>query len=417
MSEVNPARTVLSRRDPALWVVLAVLAAGATRIGDITIRFAGEYPRATVTAVVLFGLLAVPFWWFVAELDFLEREPTGLRLLAFAWGGLVATAVSIPGSAALEDIIAKLGSPHLAADWGAALAGPAVEEIAKTLGVVVIVLIARTQINSVLDGIVYGALVGLGFQIIEDVVYALGAVTLAGQGDHVQPVVATFLLRGFLSGVWSHTLFGALSGAGVGYLVVRTDAGWPRRIGVALLAQLLAGASHALWNSPILSGGSGHGGLALLAVLVFKGLPPLVLILLLVRVAANREADYYVGQLARLTDPDLITPGERAALGSGRRRAAARRQVGRAARGVVRDLQQAQARLAVEVSRSADPVADPAVLRCGHDVRAQRRRLAALGYAEAAAGPVSWRHTASTVASVVVAIAVLWVALAALGAA
>ncbi len=416
MTEVQPARTVLSGRDPTLWVALAVLAAGAIRIGAIAASFAAEYPRATVTAIVLFGLLAVPFWWFVAELDFLEREPTGLRLIAFGWGGLVATAVSIPGSAAGEDIIAKLGSPHLAANWGAALAGPAVEETAKTLGVVVIVLIARTQVNSVLDGVVYGALVGLGFQIVEDVVYALGAVALAGQGDHVQPVVATFLLRGFLSGVWSHTLFGALSGAGLGYLVVRTDAGWPRRIGVALLALLGAMASHALWNSPVLTGRLGSGGLALLAAIVFKGLPPLVLILLLVRAAHNREADFYARQLARLDDPGLVTPGERATLGSAARRAAARRAAGRNGRVVVGDLQRAQARLAVEVSRSAD-VGDPAVRHCCADVRAQRQRLAALGRTEAAAGPVSWRHTASTVASAVVAVAVLWVALAALGAA
>ena len=142
-------------------------------------------------------------------------------MLALAWGGLVATAVAIPGSAALENLIAKLGSTRLAADWGAALAGPTVEEIAKTLGVVAIVLIARAQVNSVLDGVVYGAMVGLGFQTVENIVFAVGAVALAGQGDDVQPVVATFLLRGFLAGIWSHTMFGALAGAGIGYLVVR----------------------------------------------------------------------------------------------------------------------------------------------------------------------------------------------------
>ena len=53
-----------------------------------------------------------------------------LLVVAFAWGALVATTVSIPGSAALENLVAKLGSPHLAADWGAALTGPTVEEIA-----------------------------------------------------------------------------------------------------------------------------------------------------------------------------------------------------------------------------------------------------------------------------------------------
>jgi len=426
--DVQPARTVISPNRPALWVVLALLSAGGVRMALVGARFAGVYPLATLTAVVLFALLAVPFWLFVSELDFLEREPVALRALAFAWGGLVATAVSIPGSAALEDIIAKLGSPGLAADWGAALAGPTVEEIAKTLGVVAVVLIARAQVNSVLDGVVYGALVGLGFQIAEDVVFAMGAVALAGQGDHVQPVVATFLLRGFLSGIWSHTLFGALAGAGVGYLVTRTDRAPSLRIGVALLALLGAWASHVLWNSPLFTDGLGNGGLALLAVLLLKGLPPLVLILLLVRAAHDREADYYVGLLTTLRDPELITEAELAVLGSGSRRAAARRHAGRHAP-TVRRLQRAQAHLAVELSRasgsiSAEPVElSPAsgsisagpVERCCDEVRALRRILVGQGHPEALAMPRSWRHTASTIGTAVLAVAVLWVALSALG--
>jgi protease PrsW len=401
-------------RRPAFWVVIGVLATGAVRMSQIAGRFFTTYPWATVTAILLFALLAVPFWFFVSELDFLEREPTSLLVLAFSWGGLVATTVSIRGSAALEDLVAKLGSPHLAADWGAALAGPTVEETAKTLGVVAIVLIARTQINSVLDGIVYGAMVGLGFQIVEDVVFALAAVALAGRGDQVQPVIATFLLRGFLSGVWSHTLFGALSGAGLGYLVVRRDAGAANRLGVAALALFGAWAAHVLWNSPIFSDGLGNGPSGLLAVLLLKGLPPLVLVLFIVRRVHDREADYYVGRLAAVGNSELITEGELAVLGSGARRAAARRhakaRAGRPAHKAVRRLQRAQAHLAVELSRDPNSTAGPCA-----EIRRHRAALVALGHPEAATGPRSWRHTASTAITTAVAIAVLFVALSALG--
>ncbi|BCJ43771.1 hypothetical protein GCM10010168_39200 [Actinoplanes ianthinogenes] len=409
----GPARAA-TLRLPAFWVVITLLAAGAVRMSQILARFLHSYPIATLAALALFALLAVPFWLFVQELDFLEREPTGLLVVAFAWGGLVATSVSIPGSTALENLIAKLGSPGLAADWGAALAGPTVEEIAKTLGVIAIVLIARSQVNSVLDGVVYGALVGLGFQIVEDVVFAIGAVALAGQGDAVQPVITTFLIRGFLAGVWSHTLFGALAGAGIGYLVVATDRGWPRRITMAGLALFGAWASHVLWNSPLFRDGLGNGPVALLAVLVLKGLPPLLLILWLVRRAHDREAEFYVAGLARLDDPEVITEGELRALGSGSRRAAARRhaadRAGHKARATVRRLQRAQARLAVELSRAPE-------LAGQHrsEVRAHRAVLVELGHPEAVEGVRSWRHTASTVGTAVVAIAVLWVALSALG--
>jgi hypothetical protein len=279
---------------------------------------------------------------------------------------------------------------------------------------VVIVLIARSQVNSVLDGVVYGAMVGLGFQIVEDVVFAVGAVALAGQGDQVQPVIATFLLRGFLSGVWSHTLFGALAGAGIGYLVVRRDRRPARRIGAALLAFAAAWASHVLWNSPLLGDGLGNGALALLGILLLKGLPPLVLILLLVRRAHDREADYYVERLGTLRDPELITEGELAVLGSGSARSAARRyaaeRVGRGGRRAVRRLQRAQARLAVELSRASPATGD----QCD-EIRLQRKVLRGLGHLEAITGPRSWRHTASTIVTTVVAIAVLWVALSALG--
>ena len=412
MTDVRPGRGPLTVK-PSLWVVLALLAAGAIRVGEMGVRFAVAYPLATTTAVVLFALFAVPFWLFLAELDFLEREPIKLRVVAFAWGGLVATAVSIPGTAALENLVAKLGSPGLAAVWGAALAGPTVEEIAKTLGIVAIVLIARAQVNSVLDGVVYGALVGLGFQIVEDVVFAVGAVALAGQGDHVQPVVATFLLRGFLSGVWSHTLFGALAGAGLGYLVVRNDR--PRRIraGVAALCVAGAWASHVLWNSPLFGDGLGNGALALLAVLVFKGLPPLLLILWLVRRAHDREADFYTAKLATLDDPALITAGELAVLRSGSSRSAARwhagLSAGHRARSGVRRLQRAQARLAVELSRGA-----PTGHRC-EEIRAQRGILIGLGHPEAVTGDFSWRRLASTAGTATLAVAVVWAALTALG--
>jgi protease PrsW len=101
-------------------------------------------------------------------------------------------------------------------------------------------------------------------------------------------------------------------------------------------------------------------------------------------------------------------------LGSGSARASARRlagaRAGTAGRHAVRRLQRAQARLAVELSREV-----PAASLSCDQVRVQRQVLRGLGHPEAIAGPRSWRHTASTILTTVVAIAVLWVALSALG--
>ena len=67
--------------------------------------------------------------------------------------------------------VARLGGPEFAARWTAALTAPFVEETLKGCGVVMIYLIARDEIDDVMDGFVYGAVCGLGFAIVEDVFY------------------------------------------------------------------------------------------------------------------------------------------------------------------------------------------------------------------------------------------------------
>jgi RsiW-degrading membrane proteinase PrsW (M82 family) len=384
----------------------------------------GVYPRATVVALGLFGLYAVPFWIFVERLDYLEREPPLLLATAFGWGGLVATSTAIPGNAAVHNLLAKLVSPEFTAAWGSAIAGPTIEELLKTLGIVAIVLIARAQVNSVLDGVVYGALVGLGFQVVENIVYAINAVALVGNGDRVGPVVSTFFLRGFLAGLWSHTLFSALAGAGVAYVVVHTDKPLWVRLGVAGAALLGAWLCHFVWNSPLLADGLGGGGFGLLAALLVKGIPPLAMILVMVRAARHLEADYYVGQLAALADPQVATEGELKALATGHMRAAARQYAhGRAGiRGqkAVRRLQRAQARLAVELSRLG-PAADlqaPPLARWYREALVQRYRLRSMGHDEAIApahrhgGPRAWLVGLGVA---VLAVAAIWLAIRALG--
>jgi hypothetical protein len=225
--------------------------------------------------------------------------------------------------------------------------------------------------------------------VVEDVVYAVSAVAAAGRGDDVGPVVATFFVRGFLAGLWSHTLFSALAGAGVASVLVRTDRTMRFRIGVAVACFLGAWGCHFVWNSPLLTVEAGANGYALIAVLLAKGIPPLLAILLLVRAARHREADYYTQQLASLGDPDIATAGELRVLSMGHLRANARRyaygRVGVLGRRAVRRLQRAQARLALELSRAQVTHDAAAVEHWRDEVLLQRARLRALGHPEAIA--------------------------------
>src|SRR6266508_3085876 len=312
-------------RQPAYWLLMGLLLAGAWRLGAMLLPAVTAFPLSTALAIVLFGLYAVPFMLFIRHLDYFEREPPVLLAAVFAWGALVAIAAAVPGNAALNSLVAKLGSPEFAATWGPALVAPVVEEPLKLLGVVVVALLATEQINSVVDGFVYGAVAGLGFQVIENVLYAANAVAAAGLGDRPGPVLTTLFARGFVAGLWSHTLFSALAGAGVGYAVVRHERSRPTRAAFAAVCLLGALVCHGLWNSPLIAEGLRLGAPGVLVELLVRGTPALVVILALVRSAGQREASYYGTVLADLDDEQIATPAEIQALATPGGRAAARR--------------------------------------------------------------------------------------------
>ncbi|MCI0688069.1 MAG: PrsW family intramembrane metalloprotease [Sporichthyaceae bacterium] len=323
-------------------------------------------------------MFAVPFVLVVRMIDYLEREPPGLQVLAVLWGGIVATSAALNGATAVQNLLAKVGSPAAAARWGPAVTGAAVEEVVKVAGVVAIALVAPRHFNTMVDGFVYGALVGLGFQLVEDMVFALGAVGLDEGVDAVAPVIGTFLVRGVLGGLWSHTLFTALAGAGVAYAITRRDRPAWLRTAMALLLFGAAAGFHFLWNSPILAIEPRFGLLGVAGVVLVKGIPALLVGIALLVAAERREAHYFSGLLAGLGDPRIAGPDEIATLMSPRRRLAARRaarvRLGWHGARAVRRLQRSQAQLAVALAR--DPGAE--VSRRRRDVLSRRHQLLAL---------------------------------------
>ena len=66
---------------------------------------------------------------------------------------------------------------------------PVVEETGKGLFLVIVVVFRRAQIHGLLDGLIYGALVGVGFAFVEDILYYLSSLDSGALG-------VTFFLRG-----------------------------------------------------------------------------------------------------------------------------------------------------------------------------------------------------------------------------
>ena len=60
-----------------------------------------------------------------------------------------------------------------ALNWGAGLAAPFTEETAKGSGLLLLIALAPRQVRTAFDGFILGAFIGLGFQIVEDITYAM----------------------------------------------------------------------------------------------------------------------------------------------------------------------------------------------------------------------------------------------------
>jgi RsiW-degrading membrane proteinase PrsW (M82 family) len=360
-------RPYAPERTPALWLTLvptALVGCGLLAVG----AFIGVFLAPRATAVVVPLALAYGAAWVLALLrlgDPVERRPAWLVLMAVAWGATVAAAVGAGSGYSLDVLLAKAVSPEFAATWGPAFVGPTAEEPAKAAGVVLLLLAARPYLPTAWAGAMFGALVGVGFAVTEDIFYG---VLIADEvlPDDAGAGAALVLLRGAVPGLVGHPLFSAAAGAGIAYAWVRTDR--PRRRRLAVLAGGLAAAwvTHFAVNSPVtedaieafdrVPGLTGWTGYFLVV------LPPAVPVLWWLARLRRRDARAVLG-LAAAAFPAALPPAEVDTLAGLRSRArvvrAARRASGPAAAEAVRRAQRARLRLAAAMARPVAAYAAP----------------------------------------------------------
>jgi RsiW-degrading membrane proteinase PrsW (M82 family) len=344
-------------RRAAFWLLVLFLANGAYSVLHLFLSSYSVVPQAMLAALGIWSLYALPFLFFLWRMDLFEQQSRATFVLAFAWGGLGAVYLAIPANDAIFSLAAKLGSPEFRGAWAAAIAGPTTEEFLKTTGIILLVLVARTQFLSPLSVVVTGAMVGLGFQIVENMVYSTNAAMSAVNDDQISPVLGTLLTRGFLCGLWSHSVYSAIAGFGVAQFMFRRHETLAMRTGWFLLYFGLAWSLHAIWNSPLLSPIQSVGGLfGPILYIVAKGLPVLLVGIWIWRMALASQSNY-LELVARhfVPEPALVDPQERASLsglGSRReRRKAMAKSHGRPAARALHALQRAQLRLLVACAR------------------------------------------------------------------
>lgn len=277
------------RRLLVLGFLLAAAAVGVV---------ASETPSAFLIALVPLTYTIPAVVW----LDRLEPEPRAMRWNAFLWGG----GVSVLVAGLVNEVTAATAGVSAAL----VVSAPLAEETMKALGI--LGAAKRRQVDTALDGAVYAGYVGLGFAMVENVIYFSQAIA----DDELGLV---FVLRGLVS-PFAHPFFTVWTGLAVGKAV---RAGRSRRT-AALRGLVLAVALHAAWNASGLS--------TVFAVLL---LGQVVLFVLTVRRLRRMRSDEVVFVRNRL--PDLafahnLSPVELDAYGDLRATRRLRREIPRGQR-------------------------------------------------------------------------------------
>jgi len=154
--------------------------------------------------------LAIPYGLVILWLDRNEKEPPLLMLSAFLWGAVIATMISyILNTTAGVMISGVVTNAQIANQLTASFSAPLVEETAKGAAMIALYLMFRHHLDNVLDGVVYGALVGLGFAVFENFIYYVNTGSLSG-------ALQLVCIRGVITSPGTHACFTAITGASIG---------------------------------------------------------------------------------------------------------------------------------------------------------------------------------------------------------
>ncbi len=275
--------------------------------------FAGT-PVEFIIATIMALATAIPYGALLLWLDRNEKEPWWLILTALLWGAAGATFVSgvvndLFGMAATSAV----GDAAVAGQLTASFSAPFIEELTKGTAVLALFIVFRREFDNVLDGVLYGALVGLGFAWFENITYYVNGAAMGGFGE----MLKLGWMRGIVSGMGgSHAAYTGLTGLGFG-LVRVSRKGVLRWLAVPFFWGM-AMFAHFAWNT--------FAGLFMMqdseAAALLVGVPiatvflqgPFLVLLILVVMVVWRHENRII--LTHLQDEpaDVITDGERTAL-------------------------------------------------------------------------------------------------------
>jgi RsiW-degrading membrane proteinase PrsW (M82 family) len=210
-------------------VVLLVVAAVPDRVGLLLSVTAASIPALIYATIVL-------------HLDRYEVEPLRALVACFIWGAVGAILFSLVTGLLFQFAVEEALGAQTAEAASVVIGAPLVEESFKGIAVLAVLIFARDEIDSTLDGLVYGALVGVGFAMTENILYLGQAYLEGGLREFGTLVLAREVLGGF-----GHPAYTAITGAAIGWSRGRYGRGIARVV-VPILGWALAVALHIAWN-------------------------------------------------------------------------------------------------------------------------------------------------------------------------
>ncbi len=157
---------------------------------------------ATIPTFLYFTLI---YW-----VDRYEKEPLWLLLSAFLWGAIPSIIIAFLFNSVLSIPIYLLAGEATGEGLAASLIAPPVEESIKGIALLGILFFWRHEIDSVLDGIIYGAMVGMGFAMVENVYYFINVFNESG----TEAWQVNIIMRAVIFGL-NHSLFTSMTGLGI----------------------------------------------------------------------------------------------------------------------------------------------------------------------------------------------------------
>ncbi|HEX8905610.1 MAG TPA: PrsW family intramembrane metalloprotease [Longimicrobiaceae bacterium] len=222
------------------WALGAAAFAALCLLGLITLLMIGSMNTGLPGLIVgmIMAVLPVPFYVAMALwVDRYEKEPRWMLAAAFLWGATGAVFFAFIFNSINAAIFGAVGGQTAAGLGGSVISAPFVEELAKGVALFLFFFWKKDEFDDVIDGIVYAAMVGLGFAMTENVSY-YGQALQGGLGG-------TFFVRGVLA-PFSHPLFTAMTGIGLG--LSRETVRKQLKVIAPWAGLSLAMALHATWN-------------------------------------------------------------------------------------------------------------------------------------------------------------------------